>query len=341
MFGSAAPANPRQKDRVMHAMIVSAYGGPEALTEAELADPTPGPGQITIDTTHAAVGLIDILLRRGDHADNPGLPRPPFVPGGEVAGTVRALGPGVAGLRVGDPVVSLSQTTLGGYASVTLAQASTVIGLGESGLDPAQAVAALPYAVTAYLALTRAAHLQSGESVLVHGAAGGLASTFPAVARSLGASRIVGTVSSPSRIPDTHHLGYDVVLTSERFVEALADTPVDVVADAVGGEVRTASLDVLAPLGRILLLGHAASTPDAPFTGDDLWLKSAAMMGFSIGFYLHTHPGAAQPAAQHVLPLLTGGQLKLDVEELPLEKAAEAHRRLEAHDVTGRLVLTM
>jgi NADPH:quinone reductase len=325
----------------MHAMIASAYGGPEVLAEAELADPTPGPGQISINTSHAAVGLIDVLLRRGDQADNPGLPQPPFVPGGEVAGTVRALGDGVEGFRVGEPVVSMSQATLGGYASVTLAQASTVIPLDNSGVDPAQAVAALPYAVTAYLALTRAAYLQPGESVLVHGAAGGLASTFPAVARLLGASRIFGTVSSPSRIADTDHLGYDEVLTSDRFVEALAGQPVDVVADAVGGAVRAASLDVLAPLGRILLLGHAAQTPDTPVTGDDLWLKNAAMIGFSIGFYLQTHPGAAQPAAEQVLPLLATGQLTLNIEEMPVIKAVEAHQRLEAHQVPGRLILTV
>lgn len=325
----------------MHAMIVSGYGGPEVLTEVEMPDPTPGPGQLTIDTTHVAVGLIDVLLRRGDHADNPGLPQPPFVPGGEVAGTVRAIGAGVEGFRVGAPVVSMSQATLGGYASVTLAEASTVIPLEASGVDPAQAVAALPYAVTAYLALTRAAHLQPGESLLVHGAAGGLASTFPAVARSLGATRIIGTVSSAGRIADTDHLGYDKVLTSDSFVEALAGQPVDVVADAVGGDVRTASLDVLAPLGRMLLLGHAASTPDTPVTGDELWLRNVAMLGFSIGFYLQTNPGSAQPAAERVLPLLATGQLRLEVDEMPLRAAAEAHRRLESHQVAGRLVLTV
>jgi NADPH2:quinone reductase len=96
-------------------MLVSTFGGPEVLTEAELPDPKPGPGQITIDTAHAAVGLIDVFLRRGDRRENPGLPKPPFVPGGEVAGTVREIGEGVeGGFRVGEPVVTLSQMTLGG-----------------------------------------------------------------------------------------------------------------------------------------------------------------------------------------------------------------------------------
>jgi NADPH2:quinone reductase len=325
----------------MHAMVVSCFGGPEVLTESELPDPTPGPGEVTIDTSHAAVGLIDIILRRGDMKDKPGLPQPPYVPGGEVAGTIRAIGDGVVGFSVGEPVVSMSQATLGGYAGVTLAKASTVVPLGNWAVDPAQAVAALPYAVTAYLGLTRAAHLQPGESVLVHGAAGGLAATVPSVARSLGATRIIGTVSSPGRVKDTAHLGYDDVFTSDGFVEALAGQPVDVVADAVGGDVRAASLDVLAPFGRILLLGHAAQTPDTPVAGDRLWLNSLSLVGFAIITYLQTHPGSARAAAEQVLPLIASGELALLIEELPLIQAAQAHQRLQDRQVPGRLVLAV
>jgi NADPH2:quinone reductase len=325
----------------MHATIVSAFGGPEVLIEAELPDPKPGPGQLTINTSYAAVGLVDVFMRRGDTGERADLPQPPFVPGLEVAGTVREVGAGVVGFRVGEPVVTLSQMTLGGYASVTLAKASMVVPLSGSGVDPVQAVAALPNAATAYLALTRVAHLQPGESVLVHGAAGGLAAPFPAVARSLGASRVIGTVSSPSRIKDTVDLGYDEVLTSDRLVGALAEQPVDVVADAVGGDVRTASLDVLAPFGRILLLGHAATTPDTPITGDQLWLRSAGLLGFSVGPYLQANPDSARPAAQQVLPLLANGHLAVHTEELPLAQAAEAHRRMEDHQVPGRLVLSV
>ncbi|MDT5183504.1 MAG: NADPH:quinone reductase, partial [Mycobacterium sp.] len=118
-----------------------------------------------------------------------------------------------------------------------------------------------------------------------------------------------------------------------------ADRPVDVIADAVGGHVRTASLEVLAPLGRILLLGHAAHTPDTPVTGDQLWQSNAGLLGFSIGTYLQANPASAQPAAEQVLPLLASGQLVVHIEELPLAQAAEAHQRLEAHQVPGRLLL--
>jgi NADPH2:quinone reductase len=168
-------------------MIIGEFGGPEVLLPAELPDPKPGPGQITIDTSHAAVGLVDVFFRRGDRVGRPGYPRPPFVPGLEVAGTVRELGDGVTGFQVGEPVVTLSQMSLGGYATVTLGDAALTVSLKDSGADPAQAVAVLPNATTAYLALTRVAHLREGEKLLVHGAAGGLAAAFPAIARLLGA----------------------------------------------------------------------------------------------------------------------------------------------------------
>jgi NADPH2:quinone reductase len=322
-------------------VTISAFGDPDVLTEVDLPDPTPGPGQLTIDTTHAAVGLVDLFFRRGYFADREGFPVPPFVPGLEVAGTVRELGAGVTGFRAGEPVVTLSRINLGGYASVAVADADITVSLAGTAIDPAQAVAALPNAVTAYLSLTRIAHLAEGERVLVHGAAGGLAATVPPVARSLGASRVIGTVSSPARIPDTARLGYDEILTSDAFADTLRENPVDIVVDPVGGDVRTASLDVLAPLGRILLLGHAASTPDQPLTGDDLWHRNIAMLGFAVGPYLKTNPAVARPAAEAVLPLLAGGDLTLRVDLLPLGQADEAHRRLEAHRVPGRLVLTV
>jgi NADPH2:quinone reductase len=325
----------------MRAITINEFGGPQVLTETELPEPRPGPGRLTIDTTHAAVGLVDVFFRRGDLAGRPGMPQPPLVPGLEAAGTVRALGPGVTGFQVGEPVVTLTQMSLGGYASVTLADAAMTVSLEGSGVDPAQAVSALPNATTAYLALTRVAHLQKGESVLVHGVAGGLAATFPAVARSLGASRVFGTVSSRARIKDTEHLGLDEVFTSDQFVKGLDGRPADVVVDPVGGDVRTASLDVLAQLGRILLVGHAARTPDTPLTGDDLWHRNAGMLGFAVGPYLAANPDAARPAAEKVVDLLARGELTLRVDELPLSQAAEAHRRLEAREVPGRLVLTI
>jgi NADPH2:quinone reductase len=163
----------------MRAAVVTRFGGPEVFELTELPDPVPGPGQVAIDVTYAAVGLVDIYIRQSLYKDRAGLPQPPYVPGLEVAGTIRALGDGVEGFHVAEPTVTLSGTGAeGGYASVTVVDAAMTISLDGTGIGPAAAVAAVPNAATAYAALT-VAHLKPGERVLVHGALGGLASAFP------------------------------------------------------------------------------------------------------------------------------------------------------------------
>src|ERR1700753_3084743 len=111
----------------MKAVQVTQFGDPAVLEVVDRPDPTPGPGQVAIDVTHAAVGLIDLFFRQGLYKDRPGMPQPPFVPGLEVAGTVRALGDGVAGYRAGEQVVAMSRTGTGGYASVYVADATQVV----------------------------------------------------------------------------------------------------------------------------------------------------------------------------------------------------------------------
>ena len=124
----------------MRAAVVTRFGGPEVFELAELPDPVPGPGQVAIDVTCAAVGLIDIYIRQGQYKDRPGLPQPPYVPGLEVAGTIRALGDGVAGFAIAEPVVTLSGTGAeGGYASVMVAPAALTVSLEGTGIDPAAA----------------------------------------------------------------------------------------------------------------------------------------------------------------------------------------------------------
>jgi NADPH2:quinone reductase len=323
----------------MRAMTISAFGGPDVLKEVELPDPTPAAGQIAIDVTHAAVGMVDVRFRRGD-VTGEGFPQPPFVPGLEVAGTVRAVGPGVEEFRVGEAVVTLSQMRLGGYATVALADVALTVSLESRDIDPSQAVAALPNATTAYLALTRVAHLQPGERLLIHGATGGLASAFPAVARSLGAGGIMGTVGSPGKIDAAVALGHDKVLLADQFPDALDGEQVDLVVDAVGGDLRKPSLEVLAPLGRMLVVGHASTTPETPILGNELWRRNFGVLGFSVGTILQRNPDLARPAAEAVIDLIADGTLKLAIDELPLTAAAEAHRRLENRETAGRINLT-
>ncbi|WP_369226169.1 zinc-binding alcohol dehydrogenase family protein [Streptomyces sp. R39] len=326
----------------MQAAVVTAFGPADVFELTELPDPAPGPGQVAIDVTHAAVGLIDVHLRQGRYQDQKGLPQPPYVPGLEVAGTVRALGEGVEGLRVGEPVVTLSGTGAeGGYASVAVADAAMTVGLEGSGVDPALAVAAVPNAATAYLALTEVAHLKPGEHVLVHGALGGLASAFPGVARTLGAAGVTGTVRRPSlERARASALPYDEVLASDDFAETVGDRRFDVVVDPVGGQVRTDSLRVMAPMGRMLLVGNASGDWQHTAPTNTLWGGNLAILGFAVGFHLPRHPEQARPAARAALEAIRRGLVPIDVQTLPLARAAEAHRRVEQGSVGGRIVLT-
>jgi NADPH2:quinone reductase len=325
----------------MRAALVRRFGAPNVIQVSEIPDPIPGPGEVSIDVTHAAVGLVDVFIRQGLYKDREGLPQPPYVPGLEVAGTVRELGDGVDGFTAGEPVVTLSGTGAeGGYAAINVVDARFAVSLGSSGVDPAVAVATVPNAATAYLALTRVAHLQSGETVLVHGALGGLASTFPGVARSLGASAVVGTVR-PTSLPTAMASGlpYDQVIVSDQFPDALIDERFDVVIDPVGGDLRTTSLDVMAPLGRLLAVGNASGDWQHSVGTNRLWVSNLMILGFSVGSYLPTHPELARPAAEGALKAVSAGLVNLHADILPLEKASEAHRQIEAGQVNGRILL--
>jgi NADPH:quinone reductase len=326
----------------MHAAVVTRFGDPAVFELTELPDPVPGPGQVAIDVSHAAVGLIDVYIRQGLYKDRQGLPQPPYVPGLEVAGTIRARGEGVEGLRVGEPVVTLSGTGAeGGYASVSVVDAAMTASLEGTGVDPALAVAAVPNAATAYLALTGVAHLQPGEWVLVHGALGGLASAFPGVARGLGAAGVVGTVRRASlAAARASALPYDDVVASEDLADAVGGRRFDVVIDPVGGQLRTDALQVMAPMGRMLLVGNASGDWQHTVPTNALWAGNLAMLGFAVGSYLPAHPERARPAAQAALKAVSQGLAGIRTQTLPLAEAAEAHRRIESGTVGGRILLT-
>ncbi|MFI9386482.1 zinc-binding alcohol dehydrogenase family protein [Kutzneria sp. NPDC052558] len=316
----------------MKAVQATRFGDPSVLTVAELPDPTPGPGQVAIDVTHAAVGLIDVYLRQGLYRDREGLPQPPYVPGLEVAGTVRALGEGVTGFAIGEHVVALSATGAGGYASVYVRDQAYVVSTEGHDIDPALAVAAVPNAIMAHVALTRAARMISGESVLIHGALGGFAAAFPGMARHLGASRVVGSV----RGERTTTLPYDALVDSAQ----LPDEKFDIIVDPVGGAVRTRSLDLLAPLGRLLVVGNASGDWDHRIDSNAVWFGTVTVTGFNSGAYLPAHPEAIRPAAEAALAVVAWGHADTKIELLPFADAATAHERMERHEVDGRIVLT-
>ena len=325
----------------MKAIQVSSFGAPEVLRPTELPDATAGAGEVAVDVTHAAVGLIDVFIRQGLYRDRPGLPQPPYVPGLEVAGTVRALGEGVAGFEVGEPVVTLSANSgTGGYAAIFVSDAAYVASMKDVSLDPALAVAVVPNGATAYLALTQIARTRDGERVLVHGALGGLAAGFPGIARQLGASRVTGTVrASGLGAAQQARLPYDEIIDSAQLPARLAGERFDIVIDPVGGSVRTASIDLLAPGGRLLLVGNASGDWNHQIDSNRIWRGNLAVLGFSAGSFLPGHKDLARPAAAAAIRAAAAGLAQAHVETLPLSSAAVAHERLENHSVNGRLVL--
>jgi len=153
----------------------------------------------------------------------------------------------------------------------------------------------------------------------VHGALGGLASTFPGVARSLGASTVIGTVRATS-LPTAVASGlpYDRVIASDEFPNALVDERFDVVIDPVGGDLRTSSLGVMAPLGRLLAVGNASGDWQHTVETNRLWFSNLAILGFSVGSYLPTHPELARPAAEGALRAVSAGLVNLHTDILPL-----------------------
>ncbi len=321
----------------MRAVAVPAFGDADVLTVTDVPIPRPGPGEVSVDVAAAAVGLVDVLFRRGDLAEITSLP---YIPGIEVAGRVRALGPGVDDLTVGQSVVTLSRPGGGGYAEVALAARDATVPLSlpdGRDLEPVAAVATVPNVVAALAALRDAARLTADDRLLVLGATGGLASVFPGVARALGVDRVVGAVSDPARVAAALDLGYDdVILTTE-----LVDHPerYDVVVDPVGGELREQGLELLAPLGRLVVVGNASGAADHLVGANRLWLANAGVVGLNVGGLLAAQPHRAARLAALAVELVAQGRFSIPTTVLPLTDAARAHRLLEGRSVAGKIVL--
>ena len=322
----------------MRAIVVEQYGGPEVLRLADVAVPALGRGQVSIAVHAAAVGLIDALFRRDGLA---GLISVPFIPGIEVAGRIVGIGEDVEGLSPGQPVVTLSRPGTSGYAEIAVVPASIVLPLDDGDSEPiapATAVATIPNVVTALAALDNAARLRPDDEVLVLGATGGLASVFPSVAKALGAGRVTGAVTRLSSVERALALGYDEVLLTDQLPDAAARF--DIIVDPVGGTARVAALDLLRPLGRLVAVGNASDSEQVLVGTNDLWLSSTGVVGLNIAALLEAAPELTRSLAARALELVRAGSVTVQVESLPLEAAAEAHRRMENREISGRIVLT-
>jgi NADPH2:quinone reductase len=322
-------------------MGFSEIGGPEVLRPVEVLIPQPGPGEVQVRVAYAGVNYAEIQHRLGDFGPPDGV----VVPGMEAAGRITALGAGVDGLALGDPV-AVYLAGGGGYAQYAVAPARFAFPLrtpaGEIGVRAAGGAAlVLP---TAYGILAGAARIRLGDTVLIHAAAGGVGSVAAQVARALGAGRVYGTVGTTAKAGYAEQFGYDAVFVRDGFSDAVLDATdgrgVDVVLDPIGGPTRAASLAILAPFGQVVVYGEAARHPDLSLPIQPLWKNNRTLTGYNIGDVARRIPDVLAGHALAALELVASGAVRIDVTDvLPLAAAVRAHEQMQAGRNRGKTLL--
>ena len=320
----------------MHAICIHEHGGPEALRYEEVSTSEPGAGEARVRIEAAGLNYIDIYHRTGLYPST----NMPFTPGMEGAGVVEAVGPGVTEVKVGDRVgYAMHQ---GSYTQVAIVPSEVLVPLPDS-IDTQSAAAAMLQGMTAHY-LTRSTYpLGTGDTALVHAAAGGVGLLLIQMAKTLGA-RVLGTVSTPEKAELATEAGADEVILYtqtdfEAEVKRLTDGQgVDVVYDSVAKTTFDKSLNCLRPRGYLALFGQS-SGPVPPFD----------LSRLSRGSLFITRPGLGHHAADReelmgragdLFEWITAGALKLRIDRtFPLQDAADAHRALEGRQTTGKVLL--
>jgi NADPH:quinone reductase-like Zn-dependent oxidoreductase len=239
----------------MKRVVVDHYGGPEVLTVVEEDDPQPGPGEVRVKVLAAGVSFTDAQLRAGTYL---GVPNPPFTPGYELVGVVEELGPGCSRLKVGDRIGAL--TVWGADAERVCVREADSVEVPED-LDPAEVMSLAFTYMTAYQLLHRTAKVRSGESVLVHGAAGRVGTAVLELGAAAGL-RLYGTCSARDRAAVERLGAVAIDYRQEDFLARVRELPgkgVDVVLDGLGGTTSLRSFRALRPGGRLVVYGHYAT----------------------------------------------------------------------------------
>ena len=322
----------------MRAVQVSSLDGPEAVRVVELDEPK-GDGAVVVDVYAAGVAFPDALLTRGLYQHRPD---PPFVPGAEAAGVVRSA-PAGAHVSAGDRVAALTMLT-GGMAQVIALPPEQVFALPDTVSFEAGA-GLLFNDLTVHFALRERGRLANGETVLVHGAAGGIGSSALRLAPALGAAQTIAVVSTPEKADIARTAGATDVVLADGFKDAVQDLTdgrgVDIVVDPVAGDRVTDSLRSLAPGGRLLVIGFTSG--DIPAVKlNRLLLKNLDAVGVGWGVWALSHPGYLSRQWSELEPLLASGAVAPPQPEVyPLQQAAEAIAALENRTAKSKVVLKL
>lgn len=322
----------------MRAALIDTWCDPADLTLVEAATPTPGPGEVRIRVRAAGVNFSDGLIVQGKYQEKPAFP---FAPGFEVAGDVAEVGPGVSHVKPDDPVFAVLDH--GGYAEEVIARADDVHPLAE-GMDYATG-AAFPIAYgTSHFALRDRARLAAGETLLVHGAAGGVGLTAVECGVAAGAT-VIATAGGPEKLAvcrdhgAAHGIDYRDEDVRTRVKELTAGRGVDVVYDPVGGEIFEQSIRCTAPDGRLLVIGFASGqVPEVK--PNHLLVKNLSVIGLYWGAYRRLAPGRVRASFDELRAWFEAGHLRPRVSHtFPLADCADALQALKERKVTGKAVL--
>jgi NADPH2:quinone reductase len=322
----------------MKAVRVHELTGPSALRVDDVPDPEPGPGQLLVDVRAAGVNFPDLLMTRGKYQFKP---TPPFSPGGEIAGVVRAVGSGVTSVRPGDRVAA---TMLhGAFAERVVIPELAAVPLPQAVSFEIAAATLLTYLTTLHALCDRAA-LRAGESLLVLGAAGGVGIAAVELGALLGA-RVIAAASSPDKLAFCRQRGASETIDytredlKERVKALTGGAGVDVVYDPVGGAMAEPALRGTGWQGRYLVIGFASGDiPKIPL--NLVLLKGCQIVGVFWGMFAMREPATNRAHADQLFAWIADGKLRPAIDAvLPFASAAEALARLERREVKGKVVL--
>jgi putative PIG3 family NAD(P)H quinone oxidoreductase len=323
----------------MKAITVPEPGGPEALVLADVPEPGPAAGEVRIAVAAAGVNRADVMQRMGFYPPPPGAPE---YPGLEVSGRIDALGDGVSGWAIGDEVCALLSG--GGYAERVCVPAGQVLPV-PAGLSLVDA-AALPEVVcTVWSNVFLTANLQPGELLLVHGGSSGIGTMAIQLAREVGA-RVAVTAGTAHKLQACLELGAEVLVNyrEQDFVEEVravsGGAGANVILDNMGASYLSRNVELLAPNGRLVVIGLQGGTR-AELDLGLLLGKRAAVIATSLRARPATEKGTIVAAVrEHVWPLVDQGRVHPVVHaRYPLAAAGEAHRELEASRHIGKILL--
>src|SRR5215472_13209671 len=321
---------------IMRAMVVEEWCDPKDMRLKELPDPQPGRGEVTIDVRAVGCNFFDILIAQGKYQVRP--PRP-FAPGGEVAGVIRAVGPDVTGVRVGDRVFAM--LGWGGYATIALAPAAAVVRMPDSMSFEHGAAFGVVYQ-TSYFGLVYRAALQAGETLLVHAAAGGVGLAAVQIGRALGA-RVLATASSAAKLAIAREHGAELAFDYstpdwvERVKEATGGRGADVIYDPVGGEIFDLSTKCIAFSGRLLVIGFASGVIPT-IQVNRVLLKNIAIVGLHWGAYRQHDPAKIPEAMAALFEMYElGAVVPVVSSTYALADAAKALDEIASRKAIGKL----